>query len=103
MEFADRGIAVYGVNYKDDPAKARAFLAELGNPYAQAGADPQAKMALDWGVYGLPETFVLGPRWHCDHACDRPSDGAQPANAGAACFGRGWVGVLGNTNVFQAS
>lgn len=61
MEFADRGIAVYGVNYKDDPAKARAFLADLGNPYAQAGADPQAKMALDWGVYGLTETFVLGP------------------------------------------
>ena len=61
MDFADRGIPVYGVNYKDDPAKARAFLAELGNPFALAGADPQAKMALDWGVYGLPETFVLGP------------------------------------------
>ena len=61
MDFADRGIPVYGVNYKDNPAKARAFLAELGNPYALAGADPQAKMALDWGVYGLPETFVLSP------------------------------------------
>ena len=61
MDFSDRGIPVYGVNYKDNPAKARAFLAELGNPYALAGADPQAKMALDWGVYGLPETFVLAP------------------------------------------
>jgi cytochrome c biogenesis protein CcmG/thiol:disulfide interchange protein DsbE len=61
MDFSDRGIPVYGVNFKDNPAKARAFLEELGNPYALAGADPQAKMALDWGVYGLPETFVLGP------------------------------------------
>ena len=61
MDFSDRGIPVYGVNYKDNPAKARAFLAELGNPYTLAGADPQARMALDWGVYGLPETFVLAP------------------------------------------
>ena len=94
MDFADRGIPVYGVNYKDNPAKARAFLAELGNPYALAGADPQAKMALDWGVYGLPETFVLGPRWDRYSACDRPADGTQFANAGLARAGGGGVGVL---------
>ena len=61
VELSEKGIPVYGVNYKDDPAKARAFLADLGNPYTLGGADPDAKMALDWGVYGLPETFILGP------------------------------------------
>ncbi len=61
MELSEKGIPVYGVNYKDDPAKARAFLADLGNPYTLGGADLDAKMALDWGVYGLPETFILGP------------------------------------------
>ena len=61
MDMAERGVPIYGVNYRDDPKKAEAFLQELGNPFVKAGADPNAKMALDWGVYGLPETFVLGP------------------------------------------
>lgn len=52
------GVAIHGVNYKDDPAKAQAFLAELGNPYATIGAD-NGRMALNWGVYGVPETFVI--------------------------------------------
>lgn len=54
-----QGVPVYGVNYKDDPAKALSFLTELGNPYTAIGTDPLAKMGLDWGVYGVPETFVL--------------------------------------------
>ncbi|AXC49565.1 DsbE family thiol:disulfide interchange protein [Paracoccus suum] len=53
------GVPIYGINYKDDPAKAEAFLAELGNPYAAIGTDPKAKTGLDWGVYGVPETFVI--------------------------------------------
>ena len=53
------GIAIYGVNYKDDPRKALAFLEELGNPYAGLGADVKGRTALDWGVYGVPETFVI--------------------------------------------
>lgn len=56
---AAEGITVLGVNYKDDPAKALAFLAELGNPYAGIGADPQGRMALNWGLYGVPETYVV--------------------------------------------
>lgn len=52
-------IPVYGVNYKDDPAKALAFLAELGDPYALSGADNAGRMALDWGVYGVPETYLI--------------------------------------------
>ncbi|MBW6506967.1 MAG: DsbE family thiol:disulfide interchange protein [Rhodobacteraceae bacterium] len=54
------GIPVYGINYKDDPAAALKFLAELGNPYAQIGADRNGlDTAVNWGVYGVPETFVI--------------------------------------------
>lgn len=60
MAISEAGVPVFGVNYRDDPAKAQAFLNELGNPYVAGGADPIARMALDWGVYGLPETFVIG-------------------------------------------
>ena len=58
-KMAAEGIPIYGVNYKDDPGKAVAFLRELGNPYAAIGTDPKAKSGLDWGVYGVPETFVV--------------------------------------------
>jgi cytochrome c biogenesis protein CcmG/thiol:disulfide interchange protein DsbE len=56
---AAEGIPIYGINYKDDPAKALAFLDELGNPYAAIGADTEGRMALDWGLYGVPETYVI--------------------------------------------
>jgi cytochrome c biogenesis protein CcmG/thiol:disulfide interchange protein DsbE len=50
---------VIGVNYKDQPDKALAFLAELGDPYAKIGADADGRTGLDWGIYGVPETFVI--------------------------------------------
>ncbi len=56
---AEEGIPIYGIAYKDDPARSLAFLEELGNPYAAAGQDPQGRTAVDWGVYGVPETFVV--------------------------------------------
>jgi cytochrome c biogenesis protein CcmG/thiol:disulfide interchange protein DsbE len=56
---AAEGVPIYGIAYKDDPANALAFLAELGNPYLAAAQDPEGRTALDWGVYGVPETFVL--------------------------------------------
>jgi len=56
---ADEGVPVYGINYKDAPEDALAFLDDLGNPYRAMGADPAAANALDWGVYGVPETFVV--------------------------------------------
>jgi cytochrome c biogenesis protein CcmG/thiol:disulfide interchange protein DsbE len=58
-ELAAEGVTVLGVNYKDDPAKALGFLAELGNPYAAVGTDRQGRAALDWGLYGVPETYVV--------------------------------------------
>ena len=48
-----------GINYKDDPANARRFLEDLGNPYDAIGADSAGRAAVDWGVYGVPETFVV--------------------------------------------
>ncbi|MDH3263773.1 MAG: DsbE family thiol:disulfide interchange protein [Paracoccaceae bacterium] len=59
MEIEASGIPVFGINYKDDPEKALGFLAELGDPYAAIGADETGRTALDWGVYGVPETYVI--------------------------------------------
>ncbi|MEM1129032.1 MAG: DsbE family thiol:disulfide interchange protein [Pseudomonadota bacterium] len=58
-QLADEGITIYGINYKDEPAKALAFLEELGDPYAALGADESGRTALEWGLYGVPETFVI--------------------------------------------
>ena len=56
---ADEGITIYGVNYKDEPGNALGFLSELGDPYAAIGADSSGRMGLDWGLYGVPETYVI--------------------------------------------
>ena len=60
MKLAQRNeVAVYGINYKDKPADARPWLTRLGNPYARIGADLSGRVAIDWGVYGVPETFIV--------------------------------------------
>lgn len=56
---AAEGVPIYGINYKDDTAKGLGFLEELGDPYAGVAADREGRTALDWGVYGVPETYVL--------------------------------------------
>ncbi|MEM6656581.1 MAG: DsbE family thiol:disulfide interchange protein [Pseudomonadota bacterium] len=56
---SQEGIPVYGINYKDPLDNADAFLSELGDPYAGIGRDEQGRMALDWGLYGVPETYVI--------------------------------------------
>jgi len=57
----DSGLPIYGINWKDDPELARRWLAELGNPYAAVGMDQDGRVAIDWGVYGAPETFLISP------------------------------------------
>jgi len=52
-------VPIFGINYKDAPAAALAFLAEFGDPYARIGADRNGRASIEWGVYGLPETFVI--------------------------------------------
>lgn len=59
QQLSDEGVTIYGVNYKDKPDNALGFLEELGNPYAAKGADVKGRMALDWGLYGVPETYVV--------------------------------------------
>ena len=53
------GIRLYGIDYKDDMASARRFLGRYGNPYARVGADGSGRTAIDFGVYGVPETYVV--------------------------------------------
>lgn len=60
MELAKReDIRVVGINYKDDPDNARRFLMTLGMPFAAVGGDPNGRTAVDWGVYGVPESFLV--------------------------------------------
>lgn len=54
-------VEIIGLNYKDEPDKAIAWLAELGNPYVAVPVDKEGRSAIDWGVYGAPETFLVNP------------------------------------------
>jgi cytochrome c biogenesis protein CcmG/thiol:disulfide interchange protein DsbE len=56
----DKRFSIAGLNYKDAPENARRFLGSLGNPYAAIGVDSAGRAAIDWGVYGVPETFLVG-------------------------------------------
>ena len=56
----DSRLRLIGINYKDDADNARRFLGRYGNPFAAAGADHNGRAAIEWGVYGVPETFVIG-------------------------------------------
>jgi cytochrome c biogenesis protein CcmG/thiol:disulfide interchange protein DsbE len=57
---ADPRIQLAGINYKDQPDNARRFLGRHGNPFVANGADVNGRAAIEWGVYGVPETFVIG-------------------------------------------
>lgn len=56
----DERLTIMGLNYKDKAENARRFLGDLGNPYDAVGVDPNGRAAIDWGVYGIPETFLVG-------------------------------------------
>lgn len=57
----DGRLTIVGINYKDRNDNALRFLGELGNPYKAIGVDPNGKAAIDWGVYGIPESYLVGP------------------------------------------
>jgi cytochrome c biogenesis protein CcmG, thiol:disulfide interchange protein DsbE len=63
----DSRFRVVGINYKDQPDNARRFLGRYGNPFAAAGADESGRAAIEWGVYGVPETFIVGRGAHIDY------------------------------------
>lgn len=56
----ERTVTIHGLNYKDQPQDAAAWLDQLGDPYTRTGADINGRVGLDFGVYGVPETFVIG-------------------------------------------
>ena len=56
----DKRIRIVGINYKDSTENARRFLGRYGNPFAAVGADVNGRASIEWGVYGVPETFVIG-------------------------------------------
>ena len=56
-----KGIKVIGINYKDDSKKTIEWLKNLGNPYSDVLIDKNGRIAIDWGVYGIPETFIVNP------------------------------------------
>lgn len=56
----DERIQLVGINYKDAPDNARRFLNRYGNPFVATGRDAQGRASIDWGVYGVPETFLIG-------------------------------------------
>jgi cytochrome c biogenesis protein CcmG/thiol:disulfide interchange protein DsbE len=56
----DKRIRLVGINYKDSPDNARRFLGRFGNPYVASGADANGRAGIEWGVYGVPENFIIG-------------------------------------------
>ncbi len=61
------GIAVYGINHRDEPTDANRWLDRHGDPYDRIGADFDARASLEWGVTGVPETFILDAQGHIRH------------------------------------
>ena len=62
MELSKTGsVPVYGLNWRDNQPEAQRFLQQLGNPYVDSAFDGDGRVGIDWGVYGAPETFLIGP------------------------------------------
>ena len=58
-QLSRQGVRIIGLNYKDEASDAKQWLARLGNPYQAIAADRDGRIAIDWGVYGAPETFLI--------------------------------------------
>lgn len=68
LELSSGGhVPLLGINYKDKPEAAKAWLGELGNPYGRIGVDADGRAAIDWGVYGVPETYIVDAEGHIRH------------------------------------
>ena len=67
MQLSDEGYKIYGINYKDKENNSIKFLKSLGNPYHKLGRDENGKTAIDWGLYGVPETFLVNEKGKIIH------------------------------------
>jgi len=56
---AEKRLPIFGINYKDRPEDAKRWLSDLGDPYSRIGADNDGRVSIDWGVYGVPESFLV--------------------------------------------
>lgn len=72
----ENGVTIQGINYKDEPERARAFLNRLGDTYDRIGADRDGRVAIDFGVYGIPETFVIDGKGRVRYRNPGPLDAA---------------------------
>ena len=70
----DKRIQLVGINYKDAADNARRFLNRYGNPFVATGADASGRTSIDWGVYGVPETFIVGRDGHIAYKLVGPID-----------------------------
>jgi len=59
MELSRSGVPIVGLNWRDERPEAKAMITKMGNPFIKIGYDPDSSVAIDWGVYGAPETFVI--------------------------------------------
>ena len=70
----EKGIKVIGINYKDDSEKTIRWLKDLGNPYSDVIIDQNGLLAIDWGVYGIPETFIINSKGNVKYRHVGPID-----------------------------
>jgi cytochrome c biogenesis protein CcmG/thiol:disulfide interchange protein DsbE len=75
---------IHGLNYKDDPADVAKWLNQLGDPFTRTGADRTGRVGIDWGVYGVPETFVVNPAGKITYKHIGPIDAASYGEVYAA-------------------
>ncbi len=71
-QLAEEGVPIIGINYKDIPDNAVSFLAELGDPYVAVGADSTGRTGIEWGIYGVPETFIINTEGQIVHRFPGP-------------------------------
>ncbi len=76
----DKRIQLVSINYKDAPGDARRFLGRYGNPYVATGADRSGRESINWGVYGVPETYVIDRDGRIAYKLVGPIDGQNLAN-----------------------
>ena len=67
MKLAENGVVIHGLSFKDRPEDALAWLDELGDPYQRIGNDQNGRVGIEWGVYGVPETFVIDAEGRIRH------------------------------------
>ena len=73
----DKRLQIVGINYKDSPDNARRFLGRYGNPFSIVGVDGNGRGSIEWGVYGVPETFVVGRDGTIRLQDGRPGDAGE--------------------------